>query len=185
MILFDVVKKYVYRFRGEVDTKSLVKMGLTVGSNFKRNEHCIIDQSHCWLITIGNDVTLAPNVHILAHDASMWHDTGYTRIAPVSIGNNVFIGAGSIVLPGITIGNNVVIGAGSVVTKSVPDDCVVAGNPARCICSYDEYISKHKAYQKTKTCYSELYTARNPKITDDMKNEMVSDLSKNDFGYVE
>lgn len=185
MILFDVLKKYVYRFRGEVDTKSLVKMGLTVGANFKRNEHCIIDQSHCWLITIGNDVTLAPNVHILAHDASMWHDTGYTRIAPVSIGNNVFIGAGSIVLPGITIGNNVVIGAGSVVTKSVPDDCVVAGNPARCICSYDEYISKHKAYQKTKTCYSELYTARNPKITDDMKNEMVSDLSKNDFGYVE
>lgn len=185
MILFDVLKKYVYRFRGEVDTKSLVKMGLTVGANFKRNEHCIIDQSHCWLITIGNDVTLAPNVHILAHDASMWHDTGYTRIAPVSIGNNVFIGAGSIVLPGITIGNNVVIGAGSVVTKSVPDDCVVAGNPARCICSYDEYISKHKAYQKTKTCYSELYTARNPKLSDDMKNEMVSDLSKNDFGYVE
>lgn len=184
MMFFDVVKKYVYRFRGEVDTKSLLKMGLTVGSNFRRNEHCIIDQSHCWLITIGNDVTLAPNVHILAHDASMWHDTGYTRIAPVSIGNNVFIGAGSIVLPGITIGNNVVIGAGSVVTRSVPDDCVVAGNPARCICSYDEYISKHKAYQKTKTCYSELYTARNPKLTDDMKNEMVSDLSKNDFGYV-
>lgn len=185
MMFFDVVKKYVYRFRGEVDTKSLLKMGLTVGSNFRRNEHCIIDQSHCWLITIGNDVTLAPNVHILAHDASMWHDTGYTRIAPVSIGNNVFIGAGSIVLPGITIGNNVVIGAGSVVTKSVPDDCVVAGNPARCICSYDEYISKHKAYQKTKTCYSDLYTTRNPKLTDDMKNEMVSDLSKNDFGYVE
>lgn len=185
MMFFDVVKKYVYRFRGEVDTKSLLKMGLTVGSNFRRNEHCIIDQSHCWLITIGNDVTLAPNVHILAHDASMWHDTGYTRIAPVSIGNNVFIGAGSIVLPGITIGNNVVIGAGSVVTRSVPDDCVVAGNPARRICSYDEYISKHKAYQKTKTCYSELYTARNPKLTDDMKNEMVSDLSKNDFGYVE
>ena len=185
MMFFDVVKKYVYRLRGEVDTKSLIKMGLKVGSDFRRNEHCIIDQSHCWLITIGNNVTLAPNVHILAHDASMWHDTGYTRIAPVSIGNNVFIGAGSIVLPGITIGNNVVIGAGSVVTKSVPDDCVVAGNPARCICSYDEYISKHKAYQKTKTCYSELYTARNPKLTDDMKDEMVNDLAENDFGYVE
>ena len=185
MILFDVIKKYVYRFRGEVDTKSLVKMGLTVGSNFKRNEHCIIDQSHCWLITIGNDVTLAPNVHILAHDASMWHDTGYTRIAPVNIGNNVFIGAGSIVLPGITIGNNVVIGAGSVVTKSVSNNCVVAGNPAKYICSYDDFIKKHEEYQKSKPCYSELYTARNPKLSDDMKNEMASDLMKKDFGYVE
>lgn len=52
------LKKYVYRLRGEVDTKSLVKLGLTIGANFKRNEHCIIDQSHCWLIKIGDNVPL-------------------------------------------------------------------------------------------------------------------------------
>ena len=86
------LRSILYRLRGEVSTEDLIKIGLKVGKNFRRNEHCIIDQSHCWLITIGDNVTLAPNVHILAHDASMWADTGYTRIAPVNIGNNVFIG---------------------------------------------------------------------------------------------
>lgn len=185
MIIVDYVKRIVYRFRGEVDTKTLKKLGLVIGDNFKRNEHCIIDQSHCWLIKIGDNVTLAPNVHILSHDASMWNDTGYARIAPVKIGNNVFVGAGSIILPGVTIGNNVVVGAGSVVTKSFPDNCVIAGNPARFICSHDDYIKRHKDNQKTKPCYSDLYTERNPKLSEDMKKEMVNELLKNEFGYVE
>lgn len=185
MRVVNYVRKIVYRFRGEVDTETLIKLGLVIGDNFKRNEHCIIDQSHCWLITIGDNVVLAPRVHILAHDASMWNSTGYTKIAPVNIGNNVFIGAGSIILPGVTLGNNVVVGAGSVVTKSFPDNSVIAGNPARIICSYDDYIKKHEDYQKTKPCYSELYTQRNPKLSDDMKKEMVNELLKNEFGYVE
>ena len=49
----------------------------------------------------------------------------------------------------------------------------------------DDFIKKHEEYQKSKPCYSELYTARNPKLSDDMKNEMASDLLKKDFGYVE
>ena len=61
----------IMRLRGEVSTEDLMKLGLTVGKNFSRQEKTIIDQSRCWLITIGDDVTLAPKVHILAHDASM------------------------------------------------------------------------------------------------------------------
>lgn len=60
----------------------------------------IIDPGHCWLIELGDDVTLAPRVHSLAHDASTKRELGYTRIAKVKIGSNVFIGAGSIVLSG-------------------------------------------------------------------------------------
>ena len=185
MIIFDFVKKYIYRLRGEVDTKSLIKLGLTVGANFKRNEHCIIDQSHCWLIKIGDNVTLAPNVHILAHDASMWFETGYTRIASVNIGNNVFIGAGSIILPGVNIGNNVVIGAGSIVTKSIEDNTVVAGNPAKRISSYEEFINKSKELISISPCFDETYTLRNKNFSAEQKQQMKREIEKSSVGFVE
>ena len=56
-----------------------------------------------------------------------------TQTAPVIIGNNVWIGGGAIILPGVTIGDNVVIGAGSIVTKSIPDNVIAAGSPCRVI----------------------------------------------------
>lgn len=100
--------------------------GLTVGTNFSMQSGCIIDESHCFQITIGDNVTLAPNVHLLAHDASTKFFTGYTRLKMLAIGNNVFNGAGSIVLPGAHIGDNTVIGAGSVVSRPCGGVCLQA-----------------------------------------------------------
>lgn len=177
-------RDFLYRFRGEVSTEDLIRLGLKVGNNFRRNEHCIIDQSHCWLIEIGNNVTLAPRVHILAHDASMWEACGYTKIAPVHIGNNVFIGAGSIILPGVNIGDNSIIGAGSVVKHSIKSGSVVAGNPARKIKDYDEYIKEQQTFMKSKPCYGEEYTLRNPLFTKKQKLEQKKAVEKNKFGYV-
>ena len=179
-----VIRKFINKLRGSADINTLIKDGLKVGKNFRMNEQCIIDPSHCWLIEIGNDVVLAPRVHILAHDASMWNETGYAKIAPVKIGNNVFIGAGSILLPGVTLGDNVVVGAGSVVTKSFPSNTVVMGNPAKAFCSYDEFISKHFEFQKEKPKFDESFTARNKNITDKMKDDMNAALKGNGFGYV-
>lgn len=62
---------------------------------------------------------------------------------PIKIGNNCFIGAHTLILPGVTIGNNCIVGAGSVVTKSVPDSSVVAGNPAKYITSFEEFKEKN------------------------------------------
>ena len=124
------------RLRSEITTEDLIKLGLTVGSNFSRQEKTLIDQSHCWLITIGDDVTLAPRVHILAHDASTKNALGYTRLGTVNIGNNVFVGASTTILPGVNIGDNVVIGAGSVVSKDIPSNSVAVGSPAMVICTY-------------------------------------------------
>ncbi len=84
---------------------------MKVGKNFGRNEHCIMDNFHCWLIEIGDNVTFAPCVYILAHDARMNRVCGYTEFGTVHIGNNVFLGVGVIVLHGVHIGNNVVVGA--------------------------------------------------------------------------
>lgn len=128
---------------GDIPTRTLVKRGLKVGANFKRQNRTIIDTSHCNLITIGNDVTMAPDSYILAHDASTKLALGYTRIGKVIIGNNVFIGAKVIIMPGVSIGDNVVIGSGSVVTRNIDSNSVAVGNPAKVVKSYNDYIDSN------------------------------------------
>lgn len=179
------IRSKVMRIRSEISTEDLIKLGLEVGKNFNRQEKTLIDQSHCWLIKIGDDATLAPRVHILAHDASTKTALGHTRIAPVSIGNNVFVGAGSIILPGVDIGNNVVIGAGSVVNKSIPENSVAVGNPAKVICAYDEYIKRKRQEMENSPVFDEKYTLRNENFSEKMKQEMKDAIAKNGVAYVE
>ena len=68
--------------------------------------------------------TMAPRVHVLCHDASTKVHLGYTKIGKVKIGNNVFVGAESVIMPNVTLGDNVIVGANSTVTKSFPDNVV-------------------------------------------------------------
>lgn len=141
-----LIRKLLAYLRGEPQNiDKLIKRGLKVGKNFHRMGGVIIDPSHCYHITIGDNVTLAPRVHILAHDTSTYMFLGKTRAANVTIGNNVFIGAGSIILPCVHIGSRVIIGAGSIVAKDIPDNSVAAGNPAKVICTIDAYLDKEKA----------------------------------------
>jgi acetyltransferase-like isoleucine patch superfamily enzyme len=97
-----------------------------------------------WLITIGNNVYITSGVTFVTHDGGTLilrkeiPDLEYT--APITIGNDVYIGVRTIILPGVIIGNRCVIGAGSVVTKSIPDNSVAAGVPARVIKTTDEYL---------------------------------------------
>ena len=83
---------------------------------------------------------------------------GYTKIGCVTIGDNVFIGAGTVVLPNVVIGSNVIVGANSTVTHNIPDNTVIAGNPAKIIDSLDSYITKEKDRMKTAPCFGEDYT---------------------------
>ena len=154
------LKEVLYRIRGEYTTEKLVSMGMKVGKNFGRLNGVILDPSHCWLIEIGDNVTLAPRVHILCHDASTKTFLNYTKIGRVTIGDNVFIGAESVVLPGVTIGSNVIVGANSTVTHDVPDGTVVAGSPARVICTLEEYLNKERNAMADAPCYGEEYTLR-------------------------
>ena len=156
----SLIKELLYRIRGEYTTEKLISMGMKVGKNFGRLNGVILDPSHCWLIEIGDNVTMAPRVHILCHDASTKKFINYTKIGRVTIGNNVFIGAETVVLPGVTIGNNVIIGANSTVTHDIPDNSVVVGSPARVLCSLDEYIEKEKKRMEISPVFGEEYTLR-------------------------
>jgi maltose O-acetyltransferase len=110
-----------------------------VGKSFYANFNCVILDVN--RVEIGDNVMFAPNVQI--YTASHPVDTkqrveqdiefGY----PIKIGDNVWLGGGVIVCPGVTIGNNTVIGAGSVVTKDIPANVVAAGNPCRVIRSIE------------------------------------------------
>jgi len=145
-------------------------------------EDVTIDPSHIWHIAIGNDVTLGPRVQILAHDASTKRHLGRTRIGKVVIGDKVFVGASSIILPGVTIGSDVIIGAGSVVTRDIPDGVVAAGNPARVVCSLAEFLERRSVEMASSPSFGVEYTVRG-NITEQGKNEMNARM-KDRFGYV-
>ncbi|MBN8046764.1 sugar O-acetyltransferase [Paraclostridium bifermentans] len=105
-----------------------------LGENFYANFDCImLDVCE---IKIGKNAMLAPNVQIY----TAYHPidpklriSGIEYGSPVTIGDNVWIGGGAIINPGVTIGDNVVIGSGSVVTKDIPSNCVAVGNPCKVI----------------------------------------------------
>lgn len=182
----DRLHYYLERLRGEVPTKKLEKLGLKVGKNFCRMGECIIDPGHSVHITIGDDVTFAPRVHILAHDASMHRALGYTLISNVTIGNRVFIGAGSIVLPGVTIGDDVIVGAGAVVTKSIPAGEIWGGNPAKCIGSIKAFYDKHTQMlgEAIVPKFGEEYTLRAGKMSENKLKKLHDTVDHAGRGYI-
>ena len=107
---------------------------IEVGKNFMANYNCtILDVAK---VKIGDNCMLAPNVAIYTAGHPVYPDvrnTQYEYGIEITIGDNVWIGGNTVVCPGVHIGNNVVIGAGSVVTKDIPDWVVAAGNPCKVI----------------------------------------------------
>ena len=127
--------------------RSFVRRGLKLGRDVR-----IVGKPEFggepYLITIGDHVTVSAHVEFVTHDGATWvfrdrpEYRGLQRFGAIEIGNNCFIGTRSVILPGVRIGDNCVVGAGSVVTRSVPEGTVVAGAPARAICTYDEYVER-------------------------------------------
>lgn len=112
---------------------------ISLGNNFFANYNCVILDGA--KVTFGDDVRLAPNCTILTPthvlDPEM-RKNGYEIFLPVTIKDNVWLGAGVTVLPGVTIGENSVIGAGSVVTRDIPANVLAAGVPCKVIRELNE-----------------------------------------------
>ncbi|MFL5868871.1 MAG: acyltransferase [Thermoleophilaceae bacterium] len=143
-MLSTTLRKLRRRLQGYADTDRLVKRGLEIGPNVYLASGAVVDANFPWLVSIGSDTTLGPGVYVLAHDASTRRHIGYTRVGRVKIGRRVFIGAYSLVLPGVTIGDDVIVGAGSVVREDVPAGVMVAGNPAVLVGKTEDYVGHHR-----------------------------------------
>lgn len=152
------MKDIIYRFRKVIymltgEGEKLMKLNLNYykskGVKFGKNMRAFSSllSSEPYLIEFGNNVTVSGKVSFITHDNSVikFIENKTDVFGRIKVGNNCFIGYGTIVLPGIELGDNTIVAAGSVVTKSFKEgNLVIGGNPAKVICSVDEYTDKIK-----------------------------------------
>lgn len=139
---FERINKLVRELFGRADESTFLNPPFycDYGSNIYVGENCFINYNCTILdngkVTLGKNCLLAPNVSIYTAGHTLYPDSralGYEYGVEVVIGDNVWIGGNSVILPGVHIGDNVVIGAGSVVTRDIPNWSFAAGNPCKVI----------------------------------------------------
>jgi acetyltransferase-like isoleucine patch superfamily enzyme len=129
-----------------------------------------------YLTCLGSNVWVTSGCQLICHDASVimlniMHREHFDRVAPVTIGDNVFLGNNAIVLPGVAIGTGCIIGAGAVITRDIPAGSVCAGNPARIISSLEAYVEKIAQTTQAYPWYSLLH--RHAQHVYDPENEQL------------
>jgi len=175
--MYTFIKYLYYRLldkKKERYIQSLVRRGLVLGRNVDIIDTFFFDPSHCFLISIGDNSTICPNVRLIAHDASTKKYLGYTKIGRINILSNCFIGDSVIVLPGVTIGPNTIVGAGALVNKDIPPNTVAAGYPAKVISTLDEYIEKIRKISASKKIFDEEYYI--DKLDDKRRKEIIDSI---------
>lgn len=142
---FKILSKIYWKF-----IASPLKYAKHIGVNIGENN--LINKNHWssepYLITVGNNCQLT-TCQIFTHGGGQVlrdKHPDFDCFGKVIIGDWVYIGSNAIILPGVIIGNNVLVAAGSVVTKSIPDGMVVAGNPAKVVCTIQEYYERNKQW---------------------------------------
>jgi len=141
-----LLRKTVNIFRKTDDPiESARKRGIRIGRNVHIYSQLPLGRD-CFLLSIGDNVTVSANVTFLLHDAAIGTMTDYKYtdyLGRVTIGDQCFIGWGAIILPGITLPPRTIVAAGSVVTKSPPTSgLIIGGNPAKVIGSVEAYVQK-------------------------------------------
>lgn len=147
MSIKSIIKNIYYKLINPNKVAKISGVQFGVNCNFGTKQF----GSEPYMIKIGDNFYSSTNVQFITHDGSvnvvrnMYEQyKNIDLLAPIIIGNNVFIGYGVIVLPGTMIGDNVIVGAGSVIKGELKSNSIYAGVPAKYICSIDEYVKKNE-----------------------------------------
>jgi maltose O-acetyltransferase len=186
MGLTDFVLDRAARLKGRLEEAWLRRrwdrlraMGMHIGEGVNLPASTTIDTSHCFLISIGDWCGFGSDCLILAHDGQFDEFLDAGRIGRVVIHPHSHLGARTVVLAGVAIGPRTIVGANSVVTRSLPPDTVCAGNPAKVICSLDEYLERHRAMMRERPTFPYLeYDIRS--LTPERRAELVRAVADGD-----
>lgn len=148
----SLLKNLWYKYQMRKNPVDFLKSrGVTIGDNCEI--YPSVNFMDPYLISVGNNVRINEGVQLITHDGGVWvlrnlYDELYDidLFGKIEIGNNVHIGTNAVIMPGVHIGNNCIVGVGAIVTKSIPDNSVVAGIPAKIIKEVDEYKKKNNDY---------------------------------------
>lgn len=171
------IKRMIFpnTYSGEAYKAYLRRSGVTIGEHtvIYSPNHTAIDTNKRYMVSIGDYCKITAGVTILAHDysrsvSSRVYGQYMGGMLPVSIGDNVFIGENAMILMGTTIGNNCIVGANSLVKGVFPDNVVIAGNPAKVVCTLEEYHQRAKSrwVEDAKRCARTIFqrTGRKPTV---------------------
>ena len=181
-LVFGKLEKTFRRIRSARQQRRWTKLqskGMQIGRKVTLPASTWIDTPHCFLISIEDNCAFGENCAILAHDALSKLFIGTVRLSRVRIKESSRIGMGTIILPGVSVGPRSIIGAGSVVTHDIPEGVVAAGNPAKVLCSLDEYLDRQRTQIESspKFKYS-LYDINN--LNSDRRAQMLRELEDTD-----
>ena len=151
-MIFRFIKRALVNRSSQTKVKYLRKQGCKIGEGTRLLCNVGSFGSEPFLVEVGKDCLFSNNVSLFTHDGGVkvsnslnyFDGKSMDKFGKIKIGNNCFVGNGVKILPGVIVGDNVIIGTGAIVTKNIPSCSVVAGIPARVICTIEEYYEKNK-----------------------------------------
>ncbi len=180
--LIGKIKARIETTRKKHRWESLRKMGMHIGKGVNLPMSTWIDNSHCFLISIGDNCGFGDECFILAHDAMPNEYLDASVLGKVTIHESCHFGVRTVILPGVTIGPRSIVGSNSVVVNDIPPNSVAAGNPAKVLCTLNEYLEKHRRQMNTSPTFQFKEYDQNY-ITPERMREMMDKLEKT-TGYM-
>ena len=143
------IRLFLVNLSYETKRKFLIKQGAKIGKGTRLNNLTSDFGTEPYLVEVGENCLFAKDTYFVTHDGGVKvlnslhkFEKNMDKIAPIKVGNNVYTGMRSMIMPGVIIGDNVIIGACSVVTHDIPSNSVAVGIPAKVICSLEEYYKR-------------------------------------------
>lgn len=184
-IILNQINKFrtsIHQYRTRRWWKNLKKMGMQLGKDINLPRSTWIDVPHCFLISIGDKCGFGEGCAILAHDAMPNEYIDATRIGRIKIHESCHFGMRTIITPGVEIGPRSIVGSNSVVINDIPPETVAGGNPAKVICTLEEYMQKHiKLMEKVPVFPYKDYSIQY--LTPEKIKEMLQKLDQS-IGYI-